>query len=52
MIRVCELLLWAWFVIKSCDLVANLELSIDWGIYCCEEYTIGWITRIVGIISD
>ena len=52
MLRVCELLLWAWFVSKSGDLVANVELSIDWGTYYCEEYTIGWMARIVGIVSD
>ena len=48
MIRVCELLLWVSFVIKGCD----LDLSIDWGCYCFEDYKVGWIARIVGIDSD
>ena len=52
MIRVCELVLWVWFVIKGCDLGERLNLWIDWWSNYFEEYKVGWITGIVGIDSN
>ena len=52
MIRVCELWLWVWIMIKGGDLGEELDWWIDWWCSYCQDSKIGCIARICGIESD